>query len=187
MLSTTTHLTTDIFAMPLLWVIPLGLYLLSFSVAFAERRGAAQLIMLLAPVLLLVDGGMAMLAAGRSDLLAAFVSVVLLFVVAVALHARLYETRPEPAQLTRFYLVMSAGGALGGLFTALIAPLLFDWTWEHPLLIIAAAALLPLGPWRALLGRWLRDASYSRMALMLGLFVVLAGAIWLCLASLDSA
>ena len=187
MLSTTTYLTTDIMAMPLLWVIPLGLYLLSFSVAFAERRGAAQLIMLLAPVLLLVDGGMAMLAAGRSDLLAALVSVVLLFVVAVALHARLYETRPEPAQLTRFYLVMSAGGALGGLFTALIAPLLFDWTWEHPLLIIAAAALLPLGPWRALLGRWLRDASYTRMALMLGLFVVFIGAIWLYRASLDAA
>ena len=68
----------------------------------------------------------------------------LLFVVAVALHARLYAPRPRPAQLTLFYLVMSAGGALGGLFTALIAPLVFDWVWEHPLLVLAAALLLPL-------------------------------------------
>ena len=94
-----------------------------------------------------------MIAAERPSLLAGAVSLVMLFTVAVALHARLYETRPEPARLTQFYLVMSAGGALGGLFTALIAPLVFDWSWEHPLLILAAAALLPLGVWSRLLGR----------------------------------
>jgi SAM-dependent methyltransferase len=70
----------------------------------------------------------------------------MLFVVAVALHARLYDSRPSASQLTLFYLVMSAGGALGGLFTALIAPVVFDWVWEHPLLVIAAALLMPLKP-----------------------------------------
>ena len=187
MLSTTTFLTTDIMAMPLLWVIPLGLYLLSFSLAFSEQRTLAGLLVALAPLLLLVDGGMAMLSAGRSDLLGAFASVILLFVVAVALHARLYDLRPEPARLTQFYLVMSAGGALGGVFTALLAPLVFDWTWEHPLLIVAAAALLPLGAWRGVLGRLAGDPARARMMLMLGLFIVFTGSIWLHRASLADA
>lgn len=166
MLSTTTFLTTDIMAMPLLWVIPLGLYLLSFSIAFAERRGLAVLFTFLAPVVLLIDGSLSMFAAGRADLLAAAASVMLLFVVAIALHARLYETRPPASELTRFYLVMSAGGALGGVFTALIAPLLFDWTWEHPLLILGAAALLPLTGWKRIIGERFGNPSLLRMALM---------------------
>jgi hypothetical protein len=80
-------------------------------------------------------------------------SVALLFVVAVVLHAKLYAARPPAAQLTLFYFVMSTGGALGGVFTALIAPVVFDWVWEHPLLICAAALLMPLTPlydWRRL-------------------------------------
>jgi hypothetical protein len=66
-----------------------------------------------------------------------------LFTVAVALHARLYALRPAPEHLTRFYLVMSVGGMIGGLFCALVAPLIFDWTYEYPLLIFAATLLLP--------------------------------------------
>lgn len=155
MLSTTTHLTTDIFAMPLLWVIPLGLYLLSFVVAFAEDRRAAQMLAGIAWVSLFSLGGLAMVSRGSSGLLAFGAGAGLLFVVCVGLHARLYDLRPAPARLTQFYLVMSAGGALGGLFTALIAPQVFDWVWEHPLLLLAAAALLPKGAfpdWRRLPG-----------------------------------
>ncbi len=187
MLSTTTYLTTDIMAMPLLWVIPLGLYLLSFSIAFAENRWLAGFIVLIAPVILLVDGSVAMFTAGRADLIAAFASVILLFVIAVALHARLYDHRPPPAQLTRFYLVMSAGGALGGMFTALVAPLVFDWTWEHPLLILGAAVLLPLGPWKHYLRRIFRDPRMARMALALSLFIVFTGSAWLYRESLSAA
>ncbi|QZH76153.1 MAG: fused MFS/spermidine synthase [Erythrobacter sp.] len=166
MLSTTTFLTADIMAMPLLWVIPLGLYLLSFAIAFAERRKLAVLFTFLAPLVLLVDGSISMFAAGRADLLAAAASVMLLFVVAIALHARLYEMRPPATELTRFYLVMSAGGALGGLFTALIAPLVFDWTWEHPLLILGAAALLPLAAWKRTIGVRFSDPRLMRPVLM---------------------
>ncbi len=147
MLSTTTHLTTDLFAMPLLWVIPLGLYLFSFVFAFADQRGPAWAICFVTPLLMLLAGGVAMASRGGSGLVPVFASVALLFAVCVALHSRLYELRPDAGRLTLFYLVMSAGGALGGLFTALIAPLLFDWAWEHPLLVLAAAALLPLSRW----------------------------------------
>lgn len=155
MLSTTTHLTTDIFAMPLLWVIPLGLYLLSFVFAFSDRRGITSIITLCAPAVVLMAGGLAMVSQHSASMLQVLATVLLLFVVCVALHGRLYDSRPDPAQLTLFYFVMSAGGALGGLFTALIAPLVFDWTWEHPLLVIAAAILLPMPErldWRRLPG-----------------------------------
>ena len=152
MLSTTTHLTTDIFAMPLLWVIPLGIYLLSFVIAFSDRRGGANLLSFLAWPMILGIGGLAMISQGSNGLLPVIASVALLFFVCVALHARLYDLRPAPEQLTGFYLAMSAGGALGGLFTALIAPLVFDWVWEHPLLVLAAAALLP----REKLYSWLK-------------------------------
>ncbi|MEO5586501.1 MAG: hypothetical protein ABIQ81_02285 [Novosphingobium sp.] len=155
LLSTTTHLTTDIFAMPLLWVIPLGLYLLSFVVAFADRRALARAITSAAPGIMLLAGGLAMVSTSTGTMSLAASSMVLLFVIAVALHGRLYDSRPPTAQLTLFYFVMSVGGALGGAFTALLAPLVFDWAWEHPLLIVAAAALLPqvaLFDWRRLPG-----------------------------------
>ncbi len=143
MLSTTTHLTTDVFAMPLLWVIPLGLYLLSFVVSFSDRRRVAWAITVSTPFVVMLAGGMAMASRNTGTMSLALSSVLLLFMVCVALHARLYDSRPDTERLTLFYFVMSAGGALGGLFTALIAPLVFDWVWEHPLLVLAAAALLP--------------------------------------------
>nr|MBC2664523.1 hypothetical protein [Novosphingobium flavum] len=143
MLSTTTHLTTDVFAMPLLWVIPLGLYLLSFVVAFAHNRVPAYFVTLAAPAIMVVAGSYAMVSTGSGTMAAALFGVILLFFIAGALHSRLYDLRPAASQLTLFYFIMSVGGALGGLFCALIAPLVFDWAWEHPILILAAAALLP--------------------------------------------
>ena len=169
MLSTTTHLTTDIFAMPLLWVIPLGVYLLSFSVAFAENRLLAQIITRAAPFVVLFSGGMAMLSQSSGGIGLMVASVMLLFVVAVALHARMYDLRPDSSRLTLFYLVMSAGGALGGLFTALIAPLVFDWVWEHPLLVFAAAALIPLGGLMAWQDRLVADQKRRLMLLTAGI------------------
>lgn len=145
MLSTTTHITTDIFAMPLIWVVPLGLYLLSFSIAFADRRGPARWISALAWVGIFAVGGMAAVSHGWTGVVPLVSSVVLLFLLCTALHARLYDLRPAASQLTAFYLAMSAGGALGGLFTALAAPLIFDWVWEYPLLVLIAGMLLPRG------------------------------------------
>ena len=155
MLSTTTHLTTDIVAMPLLWVLPLGLYLLSFVVAFSNADPLKQTFRVLAPAVLLIAGGQALLSTGGGSMLVALMSLVMLFVVATALHDYLHHLRPAPQHLTLFYLVMSAGGVVGGLFAALFAPLLFDWVYEHPLLVLAAAALLPLPaflPWN----EWLK-------------------------------
>ncbi|MGH6694871.1 spermidine synthase [Sphingopyxis sp.] len=155
MLSTTTHLTTDIVAMPLLWVLPLGLYLLSFVIAFSTMERPTQIVTLIAPVVLLAVGGLGLLSSGGGSMMVALASLAMLFVVATALHGYLYHLRPAPQHLTLFYLIMSAGGVLGGLFAALFAPLIFDWVYEHPILILAAATLLPLPallPWDKWLG-----------------------------------
>ncbi len=173
MLSTTTHLTTDIFAMPLLWVIPLGLYLLSYVGAFATRRGVAASAERVAPIILLLAGGMAAIDQSAASLNVVIAELVMLFVVATALHSRLYRLRPEPTRLTLFYLAISAGGALGGFFTAILAPLLFDWVWEHPLLVLAAAALVP----QHAMTRWMERLDLSPRAARIGTGAIVALAV----------
>ncbi len=143
MLATSTYITTDIVAMPLLWVIPLGLYLLSFSIAFADNRFLADFITRIAPVTIVLFGGVMIGGFQLPPLAGLGIALTLLFMAAVALHTALYRLRPAPERLTGFYLAMSVGGALGGLFAGLLAPALFDWTWEYPLLILAAGALVP--------------------------------------------
>jgi SAM-dependent methyltransferase len=177
MLATTTFLTTDIVAVPMLWVLPLGLYLLSFVIAFSTFARPTQIFTLLAPVVLLAVGGLGLLSSGGGSMMVALASLAMLFIVAVALHGYLYHLRPAAQHLTLFYLVMSAGGVLGGLFAALFAPLIFDWVYEHPLLILAAAMLLPLPalfPW----DKWLRlEAKTTRAATVL-LVLIAAFASW---------
>lgn len=178
LLSTTTHITTDVMAMPLLWVIPLALYLLTFIIAFATggaglRRGVAAC----APYIVYGLGCFVMVE-GDSKLLAFGLQLVLLFVAALGLHIALANRRPAAEQLTEFYLWMSIGGVLGGLFCALVAPILFDWTYEHLILVVAAAALLPAAGilpsvkrlWDA--PRSSRHARYGLPLLFLGLAIL---------------
>ncbi|HEX8573979.1 MAG TPA: fused MFS/spermidine synthase [Allosphingosinicella sp.] len=146
MLSTTTHLTTDIVAVPMLWVLPLALYLLSFVIAFAGRRGPADLVVNVAPLFLLVAGGFAFSGGSNQPFFTATLGLLLLFIIAVALHSEMYRRRPEAGHLTAFYLAMAVGGLLGGVFCAILAPTLFDWAYEHPLLIVLAALLVPQKP-----------------------------------------
>lgn len=143
-LATTTHLTTDIIAMPLIWVIPLGLYLLSFSFAFSDESKVAAMLSRYFPLILIIAGTMA--ASGKVFNLWSSITadLVLLFGTAVTLHHRLYRMRPAVSHLTDFYLCMSIGGVVGGLFGALIAPAAFDALYEFPLLVVAAAMLMPL-------------------------------------------
>jgi SAM-dependent methyltransferase len=174
MLSTTLHLTTDVAPMPLLWVVPLGLYLLSFSIAFAERRGAAHLCTAAAPFVLLMAAALLFILSSIMLPLVVLSAIAAMFLAATALHARLFDERPEPANLTLFYLALSVGGVLGGLFCALIAPLAFDWTYEHPLLILAAAFLLggrqPIGA----LAELTRSERAVRILLLLVLLVLMS-------------
>ncbi len=143
MLATTTFLTTDIVAVPLLWVLPLGLYLLSFPVAFRSSALLDDLLERCVPLVLLLFGATLVAGDQRLAFFNALIGLALLFSVSVACHARLYALRPAPERLTGFYLAMAVGGALGGVFAGLVAPVLFDWTYEYPLLILAAGLLIP--------------------------------------------
>ncbi|WP_084581135.1 spermidine synthase [Sphingomonas azotifigens] len=146
MLATTTFLTTDIVAVPLLWVLPLGLYLLSFPVAFRSSVLLDDLLGRCVPLVLLLFGATLIAGDQRLAYFNAVIGLVLLFAVSVACHARLYALRPPADRLTGFYLAMALGGALGGVFAGLLAPVLFDWTYEYPLLILAAGLLIPQRP-----------------------------------------
>nr|WP_046348387.1 fused MFS/spermidine synthase [Sphingomonas changbaiensis] len=181
MLSTTTYLTTDIVAMPLIWVIPLGLYLLSFTLAFSEGRSIVTGICRLSPVVMLAMGGLSLQNASREPLLAMTVQLLLLFVVAVTLHARMYTSRPAPRHLTSFYLSMSVGGVLGGLFSGLLAPLLFDWTYEHPLLILLAGALVPQAYLFGISERRWEGGRGRRLAITIAYAAIVCAIAWLAI------
>ncbi len=180
MLATTTFLTTDIVAVPMLWVLPLGLYLLSFSVAFRDGTMLPDLLARFAPVVILMFG--ATLIAGHQKLayLNALIGLLLLFTVAVTLHSRMYQLRPAPDRLTGFYLAMSVGGALGGVFAGLIAPLVFDWTYEYPLLVLAAGALAPQTFLLPVIGKLWRRNRPLRTTIAAALVILL---VWIGIAN----
>jgi hypothetical protein len=141
----TTFIATDLVSAPLLWVAPLAIYLASFIVAFSPRGGrliGAAVVAAPAMVTLLwVPYG----SAGGWPVLAVLVMELVAFgIVAVALHGRLAQDRPDPARLTEFYLTLSLGGALASAFVALVAPALFPGVWELPILLIGALVGLAL-------------------------------------------
>lgn len=143
MLGVTTYITLDIAAIPLLWVIPLGLYLLSFIIVFARWPAVMHKIVILGAPLVILLLVFVRLAEPKGVVLRICLHLLALFAVAMLCHGELAHTRPATKYLTRFYLLMSVGGVLGGLFNALIAPLIFDDLYEYPLAIVLACMLLP--------------------------------------------
>jgi hypothetical protein len=144
MLAVTTYITTEIAAVPLLWIIPLAIYLLSFIVVFArkpfllsELAGQLQVVVVLELVFLVL------LEATEPVLLVVATILVALFLSALVCHARLADDRPPSGRLTEFYLWVAVGGALGGVFNAVVAPVAFDSVVEYPLAIVLACLLRP--------------------------------------------
>jgi hypothetical protein len=138
----TTYLTTDLAAIPLLWVIPLIIYLLSFILAFA-RSGAPVVRVIsrllpyvIVPLVLVMSAGFAH-AVWIPLHLGAF------FVGCIACHGALAQARPTAERASTFYLAIAAGGLMGGVFTALVAPLVFTRVAEYPLAIVLACAVAP--------------------------------------------
>ncbi len=144
MMGVTTCVTTDAGSVPLLWVIPLALYLITFIVAFSKRQIISHhwvvrimpYVALMMAILLLVDLG---------SLAWKIVPVhfATFFVVAMMCHGEVARRRPRAEHLTEFYLLMSVGGVVGGFFNAIIAPQLFNGILEYPLALVAACLLRP--------------------------------------------
>jgi hypothetical protein len=152
MLSVTTFISTDIAAIPLVWVVPLALYLFTLIVAFADRQIVSRRTTdaLFAPA---VIGIITLILAERIiPVRYAIVAHIIGFLlVALACHMRLAALRPHAARLTEYYLWIAAGGALGGLFNTFAAPVLFVTPIEYPLVVIAACVLFADGlTWRRL-------------------------------------
>ncbi|MCS7270003.1 MAG: fused MFS/spermidine synthase [Gemmataceae bacterium] len=145
MLGVTFHMSTDIASIPLMWVIPLALYLLTFIIAFGRVPTWFRLVIgNLAPVLilLLVFTMVSKVVSGQMGL-EMFLHIVAFFAVALMCHYELAYDRPSTHYLTEFYLLMSVGGMLGGIFNAIVAPLVFTHAFEYPLVLILACLLVP--------------------------------------------
>src|SRR5207248_10691548 len=127
MLGVTTYISTDIASLPLLWVIPLALYLLTLILAFARRQilSPRTLVFILPGVPLLL---VLVYPSGATQPVALLMLLHLLylFVAALTCHTLLAADRPRAAHLAEFYLWLATGGALGGLFNALLAPAIFN-------------------------------------------------------------
>jgi len=153
LLGTTTYITTDLAAVPLLWVLPLAIYLLTFILAFGRwpRVLHRAVVAITLPVVLVVFFLMVSALPERIWVIVLWHFGVL-FVIALACHGALALDRPAPRHLTEFYLLISVGGVLGGLFNALLAPVVFSSLIEYPLVMVLACVLLRAGRGGAGLG-----------------------------------
>ncbi len=158
LVAVTAHISTDVGAAPLLWVAPLALYLLTFVVAFRDKASKLDAAASRAHVWLVGIALMGIGSGSRWIALGLVVSLLVFFVCALASHRALYLRRPSPGHLTTFYVCMSFGGVLGGLFAALIAPQIFSSLYEYPALLVASLLCRP-GAWEAL-----KSASRSELA-----------------------
>lgn len=140
----TTHVTTDVASAPLLWVIPLALYLLTFVLVFRERSIIPMRLLLILHLVAVIVA-LFQLAQARQPgwIWSSSIGVSVFFLASMVAHRTLYESRPPARYLTEFYLWMSLGGAIGGLFAALIAPKLFSEVFEYPLLLALSMACRP--------------------------------------------
>jgi hypothetical protein len=146
MLGLTAHIATDVGSFPLLWVAPLAIYLASFVVVFA-RTPAPPSPRVIAPflgLLVMVFLFSAPQVATRIPLIAGHFA--LFAACAYLLHGELARSRPDDASITSYQLAIAVGGALGGAFNALVAPLVFSRVTEYPLTMALAVLLLPAPP-----------------------------------------
>jgi hypothetical protein len=144
LIAVTAHISTDVAAAPLLWVLPLSLYLLTWVLVFQSRPLLPHKWMLMAQPLA-ITGVIVLLGVGgeQSLLLTLGGHLACFFIIAMACHGELARTRPAAKYLTGFYVALSFGGMVGGLFAGLIAPYTFSWIAEYPILVALAALCRP--------------------------------------------
>jgi hypothetical protein len=147
LLAVTNHLTQNVAAIPFLWVLPLSLYLLSFILCFSGEGRYVRVVYL--PLLALALAGMSFLLSKDQETARLSLLVPLfsggLFVCCMVCHGELAAMKPHPRRLTSYYLMISLGGAVGGIFVGLVAPYGFRGYYELPVGIAVCAALSLLG------------------------------------------
>jgi len=146
LLATTNTICQEIAVIPFLWVLPLGLYLLSFVLTFDSPRWYRRGVWI--PLLIASIVGVVYFMVRRGDAPSVGRQIALnagaLFVACMVLHGELVRRRPDPSRLTSFYLMVSLGGALGGIFVAVVAPRIFTGYFELHVTLLATAGLVLL-------------------------------------------
>ncbi len=144
MLGVTTYLSTDVGSVPMLWVIPLAIYLLTFILAFARKQIIPHhLLVRISPILILLMAVLLLVDLGSNPWAIMPFHLLTFFVIGMVCHGEMNRLRPPVDRLTEFYLLMSVGGFIGGTFNALIAPNLFPEILEYPLALVAACLVRP--------------------------------------------
>ena len=179
MLAVTNQITREVAPIPFLWILPLTIYLLSFILTFSGERWYSRPIYALFLVISAIGFLWAIFHSDGNFLWQIILYSFALFVSVMVCHGELYRLRPTPVHLTRFYLLVSVGGALGGIAVSLIAPLIFDGYFElnvaYTLVFVLLAVLTFMRPTIELKKPRLRfghDVMIGAVALSLGLFTV---------------
>ncbi len=182
LLATTNFICQEVAVIPFLWVVPLCLYLLSFILCFESDRWYRREVF---HALFAVTAGLVMLVtlpgAEYSYLWQLVFCCALLFAGCMVCHGEAARTRPPAQDLTRFYLSLAAGGALGGICVSLLAPQAFPGYWEFPLGILGCAALLLLSVRRDPGSWWHTGQSWAAIALLAGILSLtpsILSAVW---------
>jgi hypothetical protein len=170
-IAVTSYVATDLASAPFLWVLPLAVYLLTFVATFRDRPWASHSTVARLVPFVVAPLSVALLGGQRPYWLALVaVNLVAFVLLALLCHGELYRRRPAPGHLTEFYLWTSLGGAIGGMFAAIVAPRLFTQVYEYPILIVAALLALP----RVSEGGAGRAVVKTSAVLMLGVLVLIA-------------
>jgi hypothetical protein len=144
LVAVTAHISTDVAAVPLLWVLPLSLYLLTFVIVFQSRPILPhRLVVAVQPVFILGLLIQIIYEPAKSIMLSVGIHLACFFMVALVCHGELARRRPPAYNLTSFYLWMSTGGMIGGIAAGLVAPYVFTWVAEYPILIALAVLCRP--------------------------------------------
>ena len=144
LVAVTAYISTDVASAPLLWVMPLSLYLLTWVLVFQRKPLFTHAFMLQVQPFAIAGAIALLLNAGRFTLLPSLAGHLLtFFIIAVACHGELARQRPAAAHLTAFYVSLSFGGMVGGLFAGLFAPYAFSWVAEYPILLVLAVLCRP--------------------------------------------
>ena len=166
MLGVTTYISTDVASMPLIWIIPLSLYLLTFILAFANKQFISlRLATLIVPAGIVCLGAVTILRPPVSVWLVIALHLSVFFLVGFICHRRIALDRPAVSKLAEYYLCISIGGVLGGIINALLAPLVFSTSLEYPIVFILACMMLPVIGSTLWSRRWLRVAFPALMLL----------------------
>ena len=145
MLGVTTYIATDVASVPLIWIVPLALYLATFIIAFGRRQIIKLWILSFSlPFLLVLLGAFRIINPPVSVWVTILLHLVFFFVAALVCHQRLAQSRPHVSRLPEYYLWIAVGGVLGGVFNALLAPLIFSTTHEYPIAIVLACLMRPI-------------------------------------------